>query len=67
MFNKLKFKNYITDRGKTLSDVANHIGVNISTLNRKMNGNSDFYRHEMQSIAAYLDLTKEDVNSIFFS
>nr|DAX04974.1 MAG TPA: helix-turn-helix domain protein [Caudoviricetes sp.] len=67
LFNSLKFKNYVVDRGKTLSDVANHIGINITTLSRKMNGESDFYRHEVQAIANYLNLTKDDVNSIFFN
>nr|DAF49335.1 MAG TPA: Regulatory protein [Siphoviridae sp. ct3q24]DAL94852.1 MAG TPA: Regulatory protein [Caudoviricetes sp.] len=66
MFDKNKFKYYVAVRNKTLGDVAEYLGVSNSTLTRKINGESDFYRAEIQGVAALLSLSQEQVSEIFF-
>lgn len=61
---KLKIK--MLEMDKTLDELAAYIGCNIVTLYRKLNGESDFSRSEVQLIAIFLSLSSSDVNSIFF-
>lgn len=56
MFNKLKFKVAVVERGKTMSDVAKCLKINESTLYRKINGTSEFSRDEIQAICIFLKL-----------
>ncbi|WP_281493530.1 helix-turn-helix transcriptional regulator [Veillonella sp.] len=55
------------ESGKRLADVAAAIGVTPATLYRKMSGESDFYRKEVQDIAAYLGLDRDTIDRIFFN
>lgn len=50
-----------------MRDVASAIGINEATLYRKVNGTSDFTRNEIQIIKQFLDLTSDEVESIFFA
>lgn len=65
MFDKQKFKACIILAGKTMADVAKHLGINEATLYRKVNGTSDFYRNEMQQICDYLSI--DNPTEIFFA
>lgn len=65
MFNKLKFKAAVIERGKSMTDVAKHLKINNSTLYRKMNGTSEFSREEIQKICEFLKL--ESPIDIFFA
>ena len=65
MFNKLKFKAAVVEKGKTLEDVANFLNINYATLYRKMNGHSEFSRDEIQKICGFLEL--ESPIDIFFA
>lgn len=65
MFNRLKFLGKVKEEGKTIKDVANFLGLNVATLYRKMNGESDFYREEMQKLITYLNITNP--MEIFFA
>ncbi|WP_288190352.1 helix-turn-helix domain-containing protein [uncultured Veillonella sp.] len=67
MFDKNKFKYYVAERKQTLSLVAEYLGINQSTLTRKMNGSSDFSRTELQLIASLLKLDNDQMAEIFFS
>lgn len=67
MFDKNKFKYFVNLNGHTLKDLANKIGINQSTLNRKMNGDSDFTRAEIQTITYWLNLSTEEVMQVFFA
>lgn len=67
MFDKNKFKYYVAVRNKTLGDVADYLGISNSTLTRKINGESDFYRYEIQLVAELLYLSQEQVSEIFFN
>lgn len=65
MFDSKKFKAELIIKGKNMKDIANVLGINEATLYRKVNGNSDFYRREIQIICNYLDI--EDPSDIFFN
>lgn len=65
MFNKRKFKAAVILAGKTLPDIAELLGINLATLYRKMNGESDFYRNEIQILCEELKI-KNPVE-IFFA
>ncbi|MHC1681343.1 MAG: helix-turn-helix domain-containing protein [Clostridiaceae bacterium] len=56
MFDRKRFKSYLALSGKTTKDVAEELGVSEATLFRKMNGSSDFYRNEIQTICNYLEI-----------
>lgn len=57
MFNKTKFRAAVLLSGKTLSEVAELLGINLATLYRKMNGESDFYRNEIQILCKELKIS----------
>ena len=64
--NSKKLKIKLLEKEKSLEELANYIGCNIVTLYRKLNGESDFSRNEVQLIAIFLELSSAEVNSIFF-
>lgn len=65
MFNRAKFRAKIIEKGFTIEAVANELKINKATLYRKMNGNSDFYRNEIQQLCNLLDI--QNPNEIFFA
>lgn len=65
MFDKKLFKKVVSDKGYSLSQVAKLIGIDAATLYRKMNGESDFYRSEIQKICRALEIN--DPMPIFFA
>lgn len=67
MFQKNEFRAAIVRRGIKNEELAKALGFNIATLQRKMNGTSDFYRSEIEQIRALLHLTQEDIMNIFFA
>ena len=67
MFQKNEFKAEIIRKGLTIEAVAKAIGIDSATLHRKMNGNGDFYRNEIEKLINLLDLSGEDVLRIFFA
>lgn len=67
MFDRVKFKTACADRGMTIERVAHELGINQSTLQRKMGGVSDFTRSEIQNLIRLLELNDADVKSIFFA
>ena len=62
-----KLKAAIVARGETLSNTARAIGVSKSAFYRKMHRQTEFTRGEINSIASYLDLSDEELISIFFT
>lgn len=64
MFREDRFREALQKKGLTLQDVATHLKINQSTLYRKMIGESDFYRAEIQEICILLDL--DNPSKIFF-
>ncbi len=66
MTNVLKLKAKITEKGYTVETLARAIGMNKSTLNRKINRMEIFTIKEAYNIAIALDLTESELNEIFF-
>ena len=66
MFDIYKFKYTVLKNGFTLGDVANWLGINQTTLYRKMHGISDFTRNEIYIIRNKLHLSNEETFDIFF-
>lgn len=62
--NSNELKALVVKKGKTMKGLAEYLNISIPTLYKKMNGTSDFYRHEMIRVAEYLD--EENLNYIFF-
>lgn len=67
MFDKNKFKYSIMVKGKNLREVANVLNISSVTLWRKMNGESEFSREEIQTIKNMLNLTQNEAFEIFFA
>lgn len=47
-------------------DIAQELGINVTTVYRKINGESDFTLSELRKLKNMLKLSKEDVDRIFF-
>ena len=67
MFSVNEFNALLAKHGKTREEVAVIIGINPATLYRKINGQSDFTRHEIQAISKAFDLDADSINRIFFA
>lgn len=67
MFDRKLFRSKVVAAGLTLEYVSREIGINPSTLDRKMSGISDFTRAEMQKLRKILDLSAEEFDGIFFA
>ena len=67
MFNRQLFRSKVIAVGLTLERIAIEIGINPATLNRKMSGESDFTRCEMQNIRRILMLDVAEFEAIFFA
>lgn len=65
MFDKNKFKIQLLLNNRKLPEIAELLGVNLVTLYRKMNGESDFYRNEIQLLCEILNI--ENPAEIFFA
>lgn len=67
MFDRNRFKWRLAAAEKTLNETAQYLGINPSTLSRKMDGTSDFTRNEIQMLRAFLHLDDEELKLIFFA
>ena len=65
MFNKLEFNAQIARKGMLKKDVAKALGIDVSTLYRKMEKDGDFSREEMATLIELLGI--EDPKEIFFA
>lgn len=64
--NKLKAK--LVESGMNVEELSERIGIDKSTLYRRLSADGDtFSIKEADKIIKELNLTKEEVNSIFFS
>lgn len=48
-------------------DLAKSLNVNLTTIYRKINGESDFTLSELKALKRVLNLSNDDVDRIFFS
>ena len=67
MFDEQKFKIALLRRNVSYEDIAKMLGISLVTLYRKINGNSDFYRREIDQISNYLSLDLQEKEEIFFA
>ena len=65
MFKKDELKAAIHRTGLTSTDVAKALNIDPATLWRKISGQSDFYRYEIENLCMILDLNKEETLKIF--
>lgn len=65
--NPTEFKIAQIRAGVSKEDMASALGVNIATVYRKINGESDFTLSELKKLKKILKLSSEDVDSIFFA
>lgn len=68
MVNVLMLKGKIIEKGFTLEKVAENIGIDRSTMSRKLgNAGEDFTIKQADDIVTLLGLTPIEATSIFFS
>lgn len=67
MFDKRRFKAAMALAGVTGMELAEAIGINASTLYRKINADGDFTREEITKIISFLGIDVPQVQAIFFA
>lgn len=67
MFNRALFQYAVDRKNMTMLSVADRLGVNPATLYRKVQGQSDFTRGEIQLLREILGLTVREADAIFFA
>lgn len=67
MFRKNEFRAALARADKSTADVAKALNIDVSTLTRKMSGQSDFFRDEIEKIRIILGLDWSAVHEIFFA
>ena len=67
MFKLNLFNAKLAECGVTKGEIAKTIGCNEATLYRKLNGKSDFTRNEIQMIRQKLNMSANEVDTIFFA
>jgi len=67
MFIKNLFLAKLKKRGMMQADAAQIMGINPATLSRKISGESDFTRNEIQLFKTALGLSASEVDAMFFA
>lgn len=67
MFKKNEFRAAMARKEMSVADVAKTLNIDPATLSRKISGQSDFYRNELEKLYRILDLTPAELMNIFFA
>ena len=67
IYRRIELKVECVRKNITLEKLASQIGIDNSTLYRKIKGQSDFSRNELQMIREILSLDNDKFLSIFFN
>ena len=67
MFKKNEFRAMLARKETNAGEIAKALGIDPATLSRKISGQSDFYRSEIEKLCKILDLTPEETLQIFFA
>lgn len=67
MFNHTEFKVQLVRNSLTNKELAKEIGMDVSTLFRKLQNDGSFTRSEIVRISEVLKLGPEDIQKIFFA
>lgn len=54
-----KFKGFLREQGLSYRDIADLIGVTVSTVSMKVNGYSDFYLSETEAIKSKYNVERD--------
>lgn len=65
--NQTEFKVAQIRAGLSKEDIAKELGLNLATVYRKINGESEFTLSELRLLKKILGLTNSDVDRIFFN
>lgn len=65
MFNKTEFRVQVIRANKTNKEIADFLGINESTLYRKIENNGSFTREEINKLIEFLDIAEP--KPIFFA
>lgn len=65
--NTVLLKSQIVLHNKKMMDVANKLQISKSALYRKLKGNTEFTRSEIETLINYLGLSVETAMEIFFN
>lgn len=65
MFNRNEFRAQIARAGKTNKEVAEYLGIDESTLYRKVQNNGSFTREEINKMILFLSIEQPEM--IFFA
>ena len=65
--NATNLRHVMLDRNVSLKELSKRSGITSATLYRKLNGQSDIYLTEIKAITDALNLTSEEMDSIFFT
>ena len=67
MFNQNLLKAKIIEKGVSVLDLCNNLGICEATFYRKISRNGDFSRFEIGKITEILHLTQNERDNIFFA
>lgn len=67
MFDKNKLKAKFVEKGLSMEQIAQILGINPTTLYRKMASETEFTRNEIAMLKSELNISLEEINSIFFA
>ena len=65
--NVAKLKGKFTECELTREEVAQILGINRATLSRKLSGENEFSRTEIQLLKDHLNLSEQEFLDIFFN
>ncbi len=67
MINSCKLRAKIMEKGLTIAETADMIGISASTLGRKIKNKADMTLCEVEMLCSALDIPKERILEVFFS
>lgn len=67
MFKRNEFRAVLARKDMTIETIAKALNISASSVSRKMNGRSDFFRYEIEKISELLELSSDEILNIFFA
>ena len=67
VYNYNKLRGLIKEKCGTLQSFAESLGIGTTTLNSRLNSETYFDQAEIERIATLLELSKEEVDQVFFT
>lgn len=67
IYNYNKLRGLIRENFGTLRNFADYLGIGSTTLNSRLNSETYFDQEEIEKTAKVFNLTKTEVNKVFFT